>query len=56
MPLSYGILIHAVLVFYASLWASVHAADEAVIGTIGVRRKGYAKGEPVAVSCLNRTM
>jgi hypothetical protein len=40
-----------------SLFTAVKAADEPPAGgENGPRRRGYAKGELVPVSCLNRTM
>ena len=56
MPRPFAVSLHILLVFYASLCITVNAAEEAAIVKNGPRRKGYAKGELVPVSCLNRTM
>jgi hypothetical protein len=49
-------LVRALFTFYISLCVAVTAADEKVLGAVGVSRKGYAKGDLVPVSCLNRTV
>ena len=50
------ILVQALLTFYLSLLAGANAADERVLGKVVDNKKGYAKGDLVPVSCLNRTM
>jgi hypothetical protein len=50
------VLSQTLLTIYISLWVIVSAADEKVLGSVGVTRKGYAKGDWVPVSCLNRTV
>ncbi len=50
------ILVQALLTFYLSLLVGVNAADERVLGNVAGSNKGYAKGDLVPVSCLNRTM
>lgn len=52
----FKILVQALFTFYLSLSVAVSAADEKVFGSPAGARKGYAKGDPVPVSCLNRTM
>ena len=49
-------LIRTLLVFYASLCTAVNAADDTGLPIGSPGRNGYAKGDPVPVSCLNRTM
>jgi hypothetical protein len=56
MPCFLAVGLHILLVFYASLCIAVKAADEPDATKNGPRRRGYAKGELVPVSCLNRTM
>lgn len=48
--------LHAFLIFYLSLSASVAASDEKVLLNGAPRTRGYSKGELMPVSCLNRTM
>lgn len=48
--------LNGLLFFYLSLSASVNAADEKTLVNEAPTRRGYSKGELVAVSCLNRTM
>lgn len=50
------ILVQALFAFYLSLLVGVDAADKRDIGNVVDSKKGYAKGDLVPVSCLNRTM
>jgi hypothetical protein len=50
------ILVRTLFTFYISLSVAVSAADEKVLGSVDVTRKGYAKGDLVPISCLNRTV
>lgn len=52
----FEILAQALLTFFISSSVAVSAADEKVIGSVSVTRKGYAEGDLVPVSCLNRTV
>lgn len=56
MPRVFGVAVHAVLVFYASLCVAVSAEEEADVSGNNLRRKGWGKGDLVPISCLNRTM
>ena len=51
---SFQILVQALLTFYVSLSVAVSVADD--LGNASENKKGYAKGDSVPVSCLNRTM
>jgi hypothetical protein len=56
MPGFLAVGIHVLLAFYASLCIAVKAADEPATADNGPKRRGFTKGEPVPVSCLNRTV
>lgn len=50
-------MLHVLFVFYTSLCIAVRAVDEKVLAAGSAsKRVGYVKGDPVPVSCLNRTM